>query len=127
MRRGDIYFVELPNAFGGVNSVERGRRPVVVVSSDIGCRTAPVVMVAPLTTKIKRLSCNVDVNWTNGHRQSQVLCNQLTTIPKAAFTDDGFAGYLSADELSRVDDAILISLGLIQKYSNKYKGDVNNG
>lgn len=110
--RGEIYFVELINQYGG--SVERGSRPVVVVSSEIGCRSASVVMVAPLTTKCKSLSCNVNVNWTCGWKPSQVLCNQLTTIPKTLLTE--CVGRLTPAEIDAVDDAILISLGLIKKY-----------
>ena len=110
--RGEIYFVELINQYSG--SVERGRRPVVVVSSEIGCRSASVVMVAPLTTKRKNLSCNVNTNWTCGWKPSQVLCNQLTTIPKAQLVD--CVGKLTTEEIDAVDDAILISLGLIKKY-----------
>ena len=123
MKRGDIFFVSLPNPFKSINSVERGRRPVVVVSSDIGCRTAPIVMVAPLTTKLKPLSCNVNIEWTCSYKPCQVLCNQLMTIPKASLDELDKVGSLTQEELNLVDDAILISLGIIKKYNNKYEGD----
>ena len=123
MRRDDIYYVHLPNIFKSLNSVERGIRPVVVVSSNIGCATAPIVMIAPLTTKTKKLSCNVDVGWTcNRNREhSQVLCNQLMTVPKAELENCDRVGVLTQEELDKVDDAILVSLGIITKY--KHKGD----
>lgn len=121
MRRGDIYYVRLPNVFKSLNSVERGYRPVVVVSSNIGCATAPIVMIAPLTTKTKKLSCNVDIGWTCNYKHSQVLCNQLMTVPKAELENCDRVGVLTPEELDRVDDAILVSLGIITKY--KHKGD----
>lgn len=119
MKRGDIYFVNLPNVFKSLNSVERGRRPVAVVSSDIGCKTAPIVMVAPITTKVKKLSCNVNIAWTYAYKPNQVLCNQLMTVPKTELEDTDFVGSLTEEELDKVDEAILISLGIIKKYSNK--------
>lgn len=127
MKRGDIYFVELRNPYGYQNSIETKRRPVVIVSSDIGCRTAPIVMVAPLTTKFKHLSCNVPVRWTYYYRPSQVLCNQLMTIPVDEIKPENFAGFLSEEELRAVNNGVLISLGIVQEYNNKYnKGDNNN-
>lgn len=119
MKRGDIFFVSLPNIFKSLNSVERGRRPVVVVSSDIGCRTAPIVMVAPITTKLKWLTCNVNIDWTCSWKRCQVLCNQLMTVPKSELEDVNYAGSLANDELDKVDEAILISLGIAKKYCNK--------
>lgn len=113
--RGEIYFVKMPeHTTTSRHSCEWGYRPVVVVSSEIGNRTADIVMACPVTTRIKRLSCNVDINWSLDGRQSQVLCNQIVTLPKAELRF--CRGRLTPDELRNVNNAMLISLGIRANY-----------
>lgn len=109
--RGLIFFVKLPT-FDDVDacSVEQGRRPVVVVSSHRGNATSNIVMVCPITTKCKNLSCNVDIRWSVDGRQSQVLCNQIMTIPRAYLKWK--RGSITMEEQKRVDDAICMSLDI---------------
>jgi mRNA-degrading endonuclease toxin of MazEF toxin-antitoxin module len=109
--RGSIYFVRMPeHDTRQAHSCERGYRPVVVVSSNIGNRTSNIVMVCPLTTRVKSLSCNVDVNWSADGRPSQVLCNQIVTIPKSELVCK--RGQVSLEEQRRIDIAMCISLGI---------------
>jgi mRNA interferase MazF len=110
--RGGIYYCNLPEIQDIQNhSVQRGCRPVVIVSSPRGLIKSDVVMVCPLTTKIKQLKVNVNVAWSiDKYSCSQVLCNQIMTVPKQSLHN--FNGRLTPDELKRVDDAILISLGI---------------
>ena len=50
--RGDIYFVN----FGKVpGSFMQGIRPAMVLQNDVGNRHAPTVIVAAITTEIKKL------------------------------------------------------------------------
>ena len=111
MRRGEIYFVRMPSAQG---SCQQGLRPVVIVSSEAGCRTNGVVMVCPITTKQKPLSCNVTINWSVNGAQSQVLCNQITTVSQDTLQD--YVGSVSTDEQRRISIAMLISLGIKTNY-----------
>lgn len=106
--KGDVYIVKLPEQTDC--SVETGVRPVVVVSSNIGCRTADIVMVCPITTRLKRLSCNVDISWTLDNRPSQVLCNQIMTIPKDLL--QYYKGYIPTHEIRQIERAIMLSLGI---------------
>lgn len=109
MRRGDIYWHLYDKTRNG--SVEQGHRPVVIVSSDAGNETSSCVLVCPLTTTRKHLSCNVDVAWhTPAARGSQVLCNHIMSVSKETLHSN--LGRLSDDELERVDLALAISLGL---------------
>jgi mRNA-degrading endonuclease toxin of MazEF toxin-antitoxin module len=115
VQRGNVYLVEMPIQDNTIpHSVEQGRRPVVVVSSDVGCRTSGIVMVCPITTKIKSLSCNVDTTWTMSEKKSQILCNQIVTMPKAQMTH--YKGYIPRDEMRKVNIAILLSLGIKTNY-----------
>ena len=49
--RGDILYAELGAAVG---SEQAGFRPVVVVQNDVGNRYSPTVVVAPLTSNIRK-------------------------------------------------------------------------
>lgn len=113
MRRGDIYFIHMPQT--GENSCEQGYRPVVVVSSNRGCDTCDAIMVCPITTQRKPLSCNVEIDWTIDNRPSQVLCNQVTTVPKDILVD--YKGFLRLDEQRKISVALLISLGIKVNYN----------
>ena len=116
-RRGTVWWANLNNYFQ--SSVKSGNRPVVIVSSDYGIRTSNIVTVCPLTTKLKGLSVNIPVDPLINNKPQQVLTNQLITVPKSALTS--FSGYLSKDDMAKVDRGILTSLGLV----NKTQGGIN--
>ena len=120
--RGAVFFVKMPEHKVSHNSCERGYRPVVVVSSNTGNRTSDIAMVCPITTKIKKLSCNVDIAWSMDGRPSQVLCNQIVTIPKSELAYK--RGHITLEEQKRVDIAMCISLGINIDY-NEVKDYVN--
>lgn len=109
--RGSVYFIDIPEdkTFFN-NSVEQGTRPCVVVSSQKGCDTSSIVMVCPITTRIKKHSCNVDISYLCAGKPSQVLCNQIITVPKSSLIR--YKGYVSNREMLRVNDAIRLSLGI---------------
>lgn len=114
--RGSIYFMDMPDHPDvGTHSCELGRRPVVVVSSNIGNRTNSTVMVCPITSKIKHLSCNVTIEWNCDGKASQVLCNQIVTVPKAKLGPR--CGHITLEEQKRVDIAMCISLGINVNYN----------
>ena len=65
--KGQVLWVDLPDVESG--SVQKGRRPVVVISNNKGNQFSPVILVAPLTSrKKKHLPTHVDVfaSETNG-------------------------------------------------------------
>ncbi len=124
--RGTIYFVHLPKqTTQEPHSCEYGYRPVVVVSSHIGNKTSDIVMVCPITTKIKHLSCNVDIGWSKDGRPSQVLCNQIITMPQSELKHK--CGYITLEEQKLVDIAMCIALGInidygkVKDYDSKRK------
>ncbi|MEK7872856.1 MAG: type II toxin-antitoxin system PemK/MazF family toxin, partial [Chloroflexota bacterium] len=43
VKRGEIYWLELPQTTG---SEQAGRRPVLIVQNDVGNRSSPVTIVA---------------------------------------------------------------------------------
>lgn len=106
--RGSVYWANLANY--RQSSVQSGTRPVVIVSSLKGNLNSDVVMIAPLTTKIKPLCINADIDFMVDNRPSQVLCNQIQTVPKSALFN--YVGELSIKDIGEVEKCILISLGI---------------
>ena len=52
IRRGDIYYAELPDDAG--NSVQKGIRPVLVVQNNAGNKYSPTIIITPLTSRGKK-------------------------------------------------------------------------
>ena len=48
IRRGDIYYAELPD--DSVNSVQKGIRPVFAVQNNAGNKHSPTIIITPLTS-----------------------------------------------------------------------------
>ena len=111
--KGDVFWANLPKY--NQSSVQSGTRPVVVVSSLKGNISSDVVMVAPLTTRIKPLCINADIDFKIDDRRSQVLCNQIQTVPKSALFN--YAGHMSWQDIDKVDAAMLISLGISKEFT----------
>jgi len=111
VKRGDIFYVDLNPAKG---SEQAGRRPVLVIQNDIGNEYSPTIIIAPLTTKKLSKEYPTNVHLKKGvaglKEDSTVLFSQIRTIDKARLEKK--IGSLSKDFISKVDEAIRISLGL---------------
>lgn len=104
--RGDIYYVD---AIDSVGSEQRGGRPAIVVSNDKCNQHSPVVEVVYLTTSPKTpLPTHVTVR--SAPRVSTALCEQVHSVDTKRF--GSYCGCCTQQELSAVDMALLISLGL---------------
>lgn len=106
VKRGEVYYVRLDT---GVGREEGARRPAVIVSSERGNLSAPIVNACYLTTKQKWGKINVPVDATG--RLSWVMCNQIATIDKSRLLEK--IGELDDSEMGEVDDGIRIALGLM--------------
>lgn len=110
--RGMIVQVALDPVVGH----EQGRsRPCVVVQNDVGNRFSSTTIIVPLTdaAHIKKPSpIYVFVKKGDGgtSKDSYVLCDQIRTVDQRRFR--AVSGALSTEAMSRVDAALLISLGL---------------
>lgn len=111
VKRGDIFYVDLNPVKG---SEQAGRRPVLVIQNDIGNEYSPTVIIAPLTTKKLSKEYPTNVHLKKGvaglKEDSAILFSQIRTIDKARLEKK--IGSLSKDLISKVDEAIRISLGL---------------
>ena len=107
--RGDILYAELGMAAG---SEQVGFRPVVVIQNDVGNRYSPTVIVAPMTSNIRKniLPTHVHVGRESGVRPSLVLLEQLRTIDKQRLKER--ICHIDDELLEQVNQALRVSLEL---------------
>ncbi|MGC4378094.1 type II toxin-antitoxin system endoribonuclease NdoA [Fictibacillus sp. Mic-4] len=112
VKRGDVYFADLSPVVG---SEQGGIRPVLVIQNDIGNRFSPTVIVAAITAQIQKAKLpthvEIDAKKYGFERDSVILLEQIRTIDKQRLTDK--ITHLDEDMMRRVDEALQISLGLI--------------
>ena len=113
VKRGDVYFADLSPVVG---SEQGGTRPVLILQNDIGNRFSPTVIVAAITAQIQKakLPTHVEINAKKYgfERDSVILLEQIRTIDKQRLTDK--ITYLDEPMMQKVNEALQISLGLIE-------------
>jgi mRNA interferase MazF len=105
IRRGDIYFADLPEET--VGSVQAGRRPVLITQNDRINERAPTVLVATVTSVIKRLDLRTHVllpKIKGLPRRSMVMTEQRYTLDKSNLKD--YRCTLPDETMKEVDRAI---------------------
>lgn len=110
VNRGDIFFAVL----SGEGSVQRGRRPVVVISNEKNNTHSNILNVVPCTTKIKKLPVHANLSMECGLKQkSQALCEQVYTITKDSL--ENFVGRATDNDLREINKALAIQMGLYRE------------
>ncbi len=100
--RGEIY--RLPARGGGHE--QQGRRYAVVLQPD--WLTLSTWIVAFTSTRARETSFRPVVEIA--HRRTLVMCDQLATVDLNRLTE--LAGFLTLDEMQRVDEALSLVLDL---------------
>lgn len=110
-RRGDIYCADLNPVIG---SEQGGIRPVVVIQNDTGNKHAPTLIVATVTTRIKKKEQMPTHYLMKGNpafsEPSAVLLEQIRTIDKSRI--ERYLGKATKDEMTGIDRALLTSVAL---------------
>ncbi len=99
MKQGEIWFVDLNPTKG---SEQAGQRPVVVISGNLLNEHLTVVIVVPLTTKIKNYKGNpiLTPNKTNGLKtESEMLIFHVRSVSKDRLVKK--IGSIEKEELNR--------------------------
>jgi mRNA interferase MazF len=112
MKRGDVYLVRLDPTEG---SEQAGTRPAVIVSRDAINQYSPVVVVCPITKSARvtrQYPNNVLVRAPEGGLEvdSVILGGQVRAVAKSRLLER--LGELSSETMSRVDQALKITLNL---------------
>lgn len=108
IRRGDIYMAELPEET--IGSVQAGTRPVLITQNNWMNDRAPTVLVATVTSVIKRLDLKTHVllpKIVGLPKQSMVMTEQRYTLDKKSLKE--YRCHLPDDVMRQVDRAIRIS------------------
>lgn len=116
--RGELYYADLGI---GVGSEQNGYRPVVIIQNDVGNRYSPTTIVAAISTQIKskaKLPTHFSVSPACGLAQSSIIMlEQIRTIDKARL--EKYIGKLSPSEITGLNHALAISIGLIPATQNR--------
>ena len=121
IKRGEVYWVDLDPIVG---SEQGGIRPVVVVQNDIGNKFSTTT-IAAVTTKDKRpdMPTHIHLDGTvEPLMDSVVLLEQIRTIDKQRLIK--YIGKLSDTAMKQIDEAYLISIGVIPR-KNDYERQEN--
>ena len=109
--KGQVVMVELTSTEA---NVQRGLRPVVVIQNNIGNKFSPTLIVAPLTSRIKRdmvTHAKLYPTIENGLSVvSTALLEQIQTISKDSVKR--VLGVLNDVEMKLINKAIIASLAL---------------
>jgi mRNA interferase MazF len=111
-KRGEVYLVSFDPA---LRAEIQKTRPVLVLQNDIGNRHSLVTIVAAITSNVRRQGpAGVFVKAPEGGLtvESVVMLNQIRTVDKRRLVKP--LGILCAATMKHVDQAIMISLGLLQ-------------
>lgn len=105
MRRGEIWWAELEPPIS--------RRPVVLLSRNEAYNVRSLVIVAPVTTRIRHIPSEVPLGIDDGMPQDCVAnLDTITTIPKDCLQSR--LTILSTKKLKEIESAIRFALGMEQ-------------
>ncbi|MGM0471140.1 MAG: type II toxin-antitoxin system PemK/MazF family toxin [Bacillota bacterium] len=112
IKRGDVFYADLNPVVG---SEQGGIRPVLVIQNDIGNKYSPTVIVAAITSKIKKgklpTHVEIDADEYNLDKDSVILLEQIRTIDKKRLRRE--VTHLNEGIVKKVNEALEISVGLI--------------
>ncbi len=108
--RGQMYYADLDPVFG---SEQGGNRPVLVIQNNIGNRHSPTIIIAPITTRVKKVHQPTHIGippYFGLPQNSMAMLEQIRTIDKGRL--GSYIGCLDDDVMDYVDKALGISVGL---------------
>lgn len=104
IKRGDIYWVNLDDAEGYET---KNIRPCLVVSNDIQNRIGKRVMIAPLTSNIKK---KYPFEVIVGKLKSKVMLDQVRVVTISRLKKK--VSWLIKEEMEMIDLALHVALGI---------------
>ena len=114
LERGEIYLVSFDPTLG--HEIKK-TRPALIIQNDIGNRYSPVTIVAAITSTVPLVAHPVRVvieptNMNGLDTRSTILLDQIRTVDRQRLIKR--LGEVDTDTLAKVDDALRISLALVE-------------
>ena len=109
MHRGEVYWM---NVESNVEHINKGFRPVLIVSNDICNETSQVVTVVPLTTADKKFMPTHVVTYVNGIKNT-ILCEHVMPVNKDDIKPFNKFAELSRGTMDLVSVALMTQLGIM--------------
>jgi mRNA interferase MazF len=106
-KRGEIFWVNLDPTIGGET---RKKRPALIVSNDIGNEMARIIMIAPITSKVKNIYPFEVKVYIKG-KPGKIMLNQCRAVDKSRL--NGKIDSIDSETMKLAEDAIKIVFGLI--------------
>ena len=111
IKRGSIVMVDLPTSNG---SVQGGTRPAVVISNDKGNKFSPVLIIVPLTSRVKKFMPThhtIEPSMINGLSKTSIaLAEQIITVGKDMVRN--IVGTLEEIDINFINRKVMTSLAL---------------
>ena len=111
IKRGDIFYADLSPVVG---SEQGGVRPVLVIQNNVGNRYSPTVIVAAITSQMRKAKLPTHIEIKAGKfgliKDSVLLLEQIRTIDKKRIKDK--IGLCDSEFMRKIKKAIEISIGL---------------
>jgi mRNA interferase MazF len=114
LKRGEVYLVSFDPTVG--HEIKK-TRPALVIQNDIGNRYSPLTIVAAITSKVSPVPYPVEVvieptsaNGLSG--RSAIRLDQIRTVDRQRLIRR--LGQIDSSAMTKVDEAIKISLGLVE-------------
>ncbi len=105
IKKGNVYYAMLDPVIG---SEQDGKRPVVVIQNDLANKYSPTVIIAPITTVMKKtyLPTHIIIEKNNFlKKDSIILLEQVRVIDKTRIIT--FLGKLTRTQVQQVDRALV--------------------
>lgn len=109
MHRGEIYWM---NVESNVEHINKGFRPVLIVSNDSCNEHSSVVTVVPLTTADKKFMPTHVVTYVNGIKNT-ILCEHVMPVNKDDLKPINKFAELSKGTMDLVSVALMKQLGIM--------------
>jgi mRNA-degrading endonuclease toxin of MazEF toxin-antitoxin module len=115
-KRGEIYLVDLGE--DSLDCEQRGVRPFLLLSNNIGNTMSSIVVGIPLSTRKKSLPIHVKLSRDCGLKHdSYAMAEHIRAVSKRRFFSKGntpiLVGVLTEDKILEVENAVKLELGFV--------------
>lgn len=124
IKKGDIYYASLNPTIG---SEQKGERPVVVLQNNLANKHSPTVIIAPITTVIKKsyLPTHIIIYKNNFlKKDSTILIEQIRVIDKSRITV--YLGKLTDYQIQKIDKALINAFEIDIRKMESEENDVKD-